>query len=242
MELRLLDTESDRQIFAHHLIQARATRGIGFKETARSRLGNSHLAFGNLYALFEHEAAPPEEMVAGFIMHDLATLPQSYPQPDMSYLPARSVLEGSELWSLSPGVGRIAAAMAAAVAGILQAKAILVYPICRPVDLSLPYGRFSFVKPCDAVRFPYGETIKGEEIWVQPLLLQGEKLEEYISYGFDFLFQCAGNRRALRFDPPPAKLSQKPPLESSPSYERAIETPEIRSATVPRPLNGAAGA
>ena len=198
MELRQLTTESERQIFGKCLTEARTTRGAGFKETPKSRLGRAHLAFGYLYALFENESDPPQRMVAGFGMHDLATLPQSYPTPDMSHLPAHSVLEGTELWSLSRGVAPIAASAAAAVAGILQAKAILVYPICKPFDLSAPYTRFNF-KPCEPVKFPYGQTNDGEEIWVRPMVLEGDKLEEYIRAGFDFLFRATPDREGLQF-------------------------------------------
>jgi hypothetical protein len=198
MELRQLTTDIERQLFDKCLTEARATRGAGFKETARSRLGKAHLAFGYLYALFENESDPPQRMLAGFGLHDLATLPQSYPIPDMSHLPAHSVLEGTELWSLSRGVAPIAASAAAAVAGILQAKAILVYPICKPFDLSAPYARFNF-RPCEPVRFPYGQTNDGDEIWVRPMVLEGERLDEYIRSGFDFLFRGGPDREGLQF-------------------------------------------
>jgi hypothetical protein len=71
MELRQLTTDRERQSFAKCLAEARSTRGAGFRETARSRLGKAHLAFGYLYALFEDEGDPPERMLAGFGMHDL---------------------------------------------------------------------------------------------------------------------------------------------------------------------------
>ena len=64
-------------------------------------LGGPHMAFSGLYALFEEENGPAERMIAGFRMHDLATLPQSYPKPDRSHLPPEFVLESGELWSLS---------------------------------------------------------------------------------------------------------------------------------------------
>ena len=231
MELRQLITERERQIFGKYLAEARATRGtIGLKETARSRLCEAHLTFGNLYAIFEHQEEPPERMVGGFILHDLATLPQSYPRPDLSHLPQRLVLEGSELWSLSKGIGRIAAGAAAAVAGISQAKAIIVYPVVSPVDRTRPYVRYSFADACERIRWPWGETIEGGEIWVQPMILEGEKLEEYLRSGFDFIFQTAGNRRPLRFDLPamtglatsdPVVPEREEPNSSFVSSERA---------------------
>src|SRR5579871_1082009 len=107
MELRQLTSDHERLTFAKCLAEARATRGIGFRETSHSALGRAHIQFGNLYALFESEGAPTEQMVGGFITHNLATFPQSYPKPDLSHFPPRYVLEGGELWSLSRGAGRI---------------------------------------------------------------------------------------------------------------------------------------
>jgi hypothetical protein len=200
MELRQLTTDHERQTFGKCLTEARATRGLGFRETSQSQLGRLHLMFGNLYAIFEDESDPVERMLGGFIMHDLASFPQSFPRPELGHLPPRSVIEGSELWSLSNGMARIAAGAAAAVAGLLQSKAIVLYPILKPVDLGGPYAKLGFVKACEPVRWPYAETIDGGEIWVQPLIIEGEALERYVRSGFDFLFRSEGNRRTLHFD------------------------------------------
>ncbi len=201
MELRQLTTDQERQIFAKCLTEARATRGFGFRETPHSVIGKAHIQFGNLYALFEDEGAPAEQMVGGFITHNLATFPQSHPKPDVSHLPPRSVLEGGELWSLSRGTGRIAHHVAAAVAGLLQAKAIIVYPIVDPVDLTTPHLQLGFVHASERVKWPFIESNDGGEIWIQPLILEGESLERYIGAGFDFLFHAnAGSRPMLRFD------------------------------------------
>ena len=188
MELRQLCTQNERQIFAECLAQARATRGLAAREVARSRLGDAHLSFGNVYAIFDKPDDPTEAMLGGFIIHDLATLPQSFPRPDLSHLPARYVLEGSELWSLSTGVGRAAAAAAAAVTGLLQAKAVLVYPVVRPLDLTPRYSKFHFVNAGEPIVNPYGEATDGGEIWVQPMLLTGAPLEAYVKFGLDAMF------------------------------------------------------
>ena len=200
MELRQLSSENERRAFAKCLAEAPATRGLGFKETARSQLGSTHLAFGNLYALYEREGDPPERMRAGFILHDLGALPQSYPRPDVSHFPPRSVLEGGELWSLSPGMGRVARNVGAAVAGLLQAKAILLYSILKPIDLTPSYAQLGFVNACEPIKWPYAETLDGGEIWVQPLILEGARLEAYVRAGFEYLFNMSGDRRTLRFN------------------------------------------
>lgn len=216
MELRQLTTESERNIFAACLTQARSTRGAGFRDKSKSRLTESHLAFGDLYALFEKDTDGREQMAGGFALHDLATLPQSHPSPDMSHLPAHSVFEGSELWSLSRGVAAIAASAAASVTGILQAKAILVYPICKPFDLSTPYTKFNFTA-CEPVRFPYGQTNDGDEIWVRPMVLEGDHLAEYIRAGFDFLFRAGPDREGLQFS---IKTPARPSTHSHQGDER----------------------
>jgi hypothetical protein len=224
MELRQLTSDHERQVFAKCLAQARATRGIGFRETTRSMIGNAHIQFGNLYALFEDEGAPAQEMVGGFISHDLATLPPSYHKPDVSHLPPRYVIEGGELWSLSRGAGRIAHHVAAAVVGLLQAKAVIVYPIIDPVDLSTPHLKLGFVSASERVKWPFAETIDGREIWVQPLILEGAALERYIGAGFDFLFHSgAGTRPMLRFDRDLA--TQGPRREEAPVVTQADQKP-----------------
>jgi hypothetical protein len=201
MELRQLTSDHERKIFAKCLAEARATRGFGFRETSRSALGMAHIQFGNLYALFDDEGGSAEQMVGGFISHNLATLPQSYPKPDVSHLPPRYVIEGGELWSLSRGAGRVAHHVAAAVVGLLQAKAVIVYPIIQPMDLTTQHLQLGFVPASEPVKFPFGETNDGREIWVQPLIQEGEPLERYIGAGFEFLFHAnAGQRPLLRFD------------------------------------------
>jgi len=221
-------TDHERQIFATCLAQARATRGIGFKETAHSVLGKLHIQFGNLYALFEEEGAPAEKMTGGFITHDLATFPQSSPKPDVSHLPPRYVLEGGELWSLSRGMGRIAHHVAAAVAGLLQAKAIIVYPMIDPVDLTTPHLQLGFVPASERVKWPFLKTLDGRDIWAQPLLLEGERLDQYVGAGFDFLFHAnAGERPMLRFDR--AIATQGPRREAAAQFAKEEDKESIPS-------------
>jgi hypothetical protein len=229
MELRQLTTENERRIFAECLTKARATRNSGFKECARSHLGRAHLAFGNLYALYECEMDPAERMLAGFVLHDLGTLPQSYPKPDVSHLPPHSVLEGGELWSLSPGAGRIARYVGAAVAGMLQAKAILLYSLLRPIDLTASYAQLGFVNACEPVKWPYVETLDGGEVWIQPLILEGARLEAYVRAGFEYLFRVSGERRVLKLNVdlpvrPESTAVQVENAAKAPSFAAAPET------------------
>lgn len=214
MELRQMITDEEREIFGQCLERARATRGVGFKETRRSRLGDVHLAFGDLYALFENEKAPTERMVGGFIVHDLGTIPQSHPKPDLSYLRPSSIIEGGELWSLSSGVFRIARRLAPVIAGVRRAEAVLVYPMLRPVDLTRPHRELNFVDACEPVRWPWLETVDGQEIWSQPLILQGAALEDYVREGFELLFRRVDGRWSFAFD---AAIGQHPVKTSAAS-------------------------
>lgn len=198
MELRQLMAEDERQMFAKCLSKARATHGLGFRDTSRSQLSRGHLTMGGLYALFEGEDDPVESMVAGFRLHDLGTLPQSHPKPDMSHLLPEAVLEGGELWSLSAGAGRLAAIAAGAIAGLLQAKAVIIHAIVKPMDLTGFYRQLHFVDACEPVLWPYAETMDGVRLWVQPMILEGAGLEQWARDGFDLLFQTADRRCVVR--------------------------------------------
>jgi len=202
VELRQLTTEHERQVFAKCLAEARATRGIGFKDTARSQLGKAHLSLGGLYALFEKTGEATDKMVAGFRMHDLATLPQSHPRPDLSHLPPEFVLESGELWSLSRGAGRVASRVGGAIAGMLRARAVLIHPILRPVDLTDFYRELNWANASEPVEWPFAKTMDGAKIWVQPMLLEGEGLDEWIRLGWELVLRSSDGTRALRFEAP----------------------------------------
>jgi hypothetical protein len=213
MELRQLTTAPERQLFGRGLAEARATRGLAAREAARSRLGDAHLAFGYVYAIFAESDDPPEAMLGGFILHDLGTLPQSFPRPDLSHMPARYVLEGSELWSLSTGVGRMAGAAAAAITGLLQAEAVLVYPVIHPVDLTGRYTKFRFAKVGEPLVNPYGVATDGGEIRVQPMLLTGEALGAYVSFGLKAIFPDGGTPALDELDICAGRLRRPIPLD-----------------------------
>jgi hypothetical protein len=183
MELRQLHTNEERTVFATKLAAARSTRGFGFRETAYSEVGNVHIRFGSLYALFESESDPTEKMVGGFILHHLAALPQSFPKPDLTHVPPSQVIEAGELWSLSKGLAKLAAGATAAICSLRQARAILVYPILRPLNLALPYSQFGFVNGSDPVKWPYAEANDGGDVWVQPMVLEGAALDRYLAMG-----------------------------------------------------------
>ena len=200
MEIRQLTTSYEREVFAKCLTQARASHGIGYRDRGGSCLGKIHLNFASLYAFFEEEGAPVDQMRAGFRLHDLATLPQSISKPDMSHLPSEAVLEGGELWSLSSGAGRLASRAAGAIVGMLQARAVVIQAVVQPVDLRPYYAQLNFWNVGQPIEWPYAETMDGEKLIVQPMLLEGEPLEDWIRKGFDMLFGSRDDRR-VRFQP-----------------------------------------
>ena len=216
MELRQVTTALERQVFADCLAQARATRGTGFKDAPRSQLGRAHLFLGGLYAVFERAGQAADKMVAGFRIHDLATLPQSHPRPDMSHLPPEFVLEAGELWSLSRGAGRTASRLCGLMAGMLRARAVLIHPLLRPIDMTGFYREQHFADACDPVEWPFAKTLDGGKIWVQPMLAEGERLEAWIRMGWEVVLQSSDGTRALRFETP---VSMRP----SPAGDRPAE-------------------
>jgi len=222
MEVRQLTTENEKKIFAECLNRARSTKGIGTRETSGSKLDAVHLMFGNVYAVFEEEGAVPEQMVAGFIFHDLASLPQSFSKPDLSHLPAKNVIEGGSLWSLSRGGAGIIRRVAPAMVGILQAEAVLLYPVCKPVDLTAPHRELGFENACDPILNIFGETNDGQPIWLQPMVIQGAKLRDYIRWGFDFLFSTEEGRRSFRFQ---TSYRIQPSASNGNGHRGSAETP-----------------
>jgi hypothetical protein len=199
MELRRLTTEAERRAFARRLSEVRIMKGSGFRETNRSVVGEVHLAFGDLYGLFDEREVIPE-MLGGFAMHDLAMFGQSYPKPDLTHLPPESVFECGELWAIAAGGGRLLRYAGAILAGLLEARALLVYPIFKPWNLSGAYKYFS--RAGEPIEWPYARTLDGGKIYVQAMVCEGEALASAITeagqYGYEML--DAGTR--LRFKTP----------------------------------------
>ncbi len=175
MEIRLLDSETERVAFEHGLTQARATRGSGFTEKRRSRLGRVHLAFADLYGIFDECSGNPDRMLAGFAMHSLDLFSQSYPKPDLTRLPPEEVFEVGELWALNLGAGAAARHGCYLMLGLLGATTLLIYPIVKPWDLT---GAYPDYRAADTpIEWPFAETLEGQKIHVQAMVLDGAALQ-----------------------------------------------------------------
>lgn len=200
MELRLLTTDAERRAFTQRLVEARATHGAGFTETPESLVGEVHLTFGRLYALFDDNSAAPNEMLAGFVMHNLATFGQSYPKPDLSHLPPNEVFEIGELWAVVAGAARAVRHGCAILTGLLQARAVLVYPIFKPWNLTGAYKEFTAAG--EPIHWPYIQTLEGGKIMVQPMLLEGAALTQRVREAWATGFRTYDHHQRLSFDNP----------------------------------------
>lgn len=173
--MRLLKTPAERREFAVRLGRARGARKLGFCESPQSVLGEIHLTYGNIWALFDEDGPEPREMLGGFVSHNLAMFPQSYPRPDLTYLPPENVIECSELWALAPGAARIARHAGFILAGLLKARAILAYVMVKPRDTTSLYKTFSRVG--DPINWHYVKAFDGTDAWGQAMVLEGLALE-----------------------------------------------------------------
>lgn len=229
MELRRLTTELERQAFAHNLVQARVTKGAGFSETKRSVIGEVHLAFGRLYALFDDEGDNPDEMIAGFVSHDLASFSQSYPKPDLSHLPPETVFECGELWASAPGAARLVRHAGWIVAGLNAAQALLVYPILKPWNLSWMYKGFTRVG--EPIQWPYAHTLDGGKIYVQAMVLDGEALKGTVAEAAVHGFEAIDGDHRIRFNNPfPACSKPARPRPQEMWRETILPAPQTLAA------------
>jgi hypothetical protein len=209
MEMRLLESEAERAAFERGLTQARATKGSsGFGEKRRSRLGRVHMAFADLYGVFDETSDHPDRMLAGFATHSLDLFSQSYPKPDLTHLPPEEVFEVGELWALSLGAGVAARHGCAITLGLAGASTLLIYPIVSPWDLTAGYPDYRAV---DApIAWPFAETLDGRKVFVQAMVLDGQNLQRQISAAMAAPYEASNSNRMLRFgDPLAAALLER---------------------------------
>jgi hypothetical protein len=178
MEMRLLTTQREREIFAQRLADARAKHGASFRDVGPTQVHNRvRLGSSSLYALFEAESDPAPRMVAGVALHDLEAFPQSCHAPDLSHLPPRSVLECSDHWSLSRGAGMHSWRGIAVQVVHRNPNAVLVYLAAgSSSDHGGFYSAMGFVNAGEIVEHPYLEGPDDGKLWVQPMILAEEAL------------------------------------------------------------------
>ncbi len=228
MHMRLQSTPAERREFAERLARARGAKSVGFHESPQSVLGEIHLTYGHLWALFDEEGPERDEMLGGFVSHNLAMFPQSYPRPDLTYLPPESVVECSELWALAPGAARLARHAGFILAGPLNVRAILAYVMVKPRNTSSLYKTFSRVG--EPINWHYAKAFDGTDAWGQAMVLEGRALEMTVQVATELSFESFDGR-CLQFRNPfpiaPRINRRTPrhirPLDRMPTGDRIVQ-------------------
>jgi hypothetical protein len=198
MELRLLETDGERDTYRAGMLQARATKGGKFRETARSRVSEIQLTFARLYGVFDE--AEPDRLLGGFSVHCLNEFSQSFPIPNLSHLPPSDVYEAGQLWALSHEAALTLRKGSLILLGLLQAKALLIYPLIIPRDISQFYRVFKRVGP--PFELPFAETVTGDKIYMQAMLLEGDELRRQVELASRDGFETRRSHALLRFQAP----------------------------------------
>ena len=178
MELRLLTSGIERDVFLTRLAQARARNGNSFRANSQFKsINQRRLDCSQLYGLFQNDTAPAVEMIAGIAMHDLRSFPQSCAEPDLSHLAPETVVECSDHWSISGGAGMLVWAGLAVPMRLRGIQAVLAYlavgeGACAHAGF---YELMGFVNAGPLVAHPFVENAHGEQLIVQPVIVQGEQ-------------------------------------------------------------------
>jgi hypothetical protein len=198
MELRLLETDGERNTYRAGMLQARATKGGKFRETARSRVSEIQLTFARLYGVFDE--AEPDRLLGGFSIHCLNEFSQSFPIPNLGHLPPSGVYEAGQLWALSHEAALALRKGSLILLGLLQAQALLIYPLIIPRDISQFYRVFKRVGP--PFELPFAETITGDKVYMQAMLLEGDELHRQVELASRDGFETRRSHALLRFQAP----------------------------------------
>lgn len=204
MELRLLETDAERNMYRAGMLEARATKGGKFRETARSRVSEIQLTFAGLYGVFDDAA--PNRLLGGFSIHCLNEFSQSFPIPNLSHLPPSGVYEAGQLWALSHEAALALRKGSMILLGLLQAQALLIYPIIAPRDTSLFYKVFRRVGP--PFELPFAETVTGDKVYMQAMLLEGDELRRQVDLASRDGFETRRGHSLLKFAVPVMGVSK----------------------------------
>jgi hypothetical protein len=198
MELRLLETDAERNIYRAGMMEARATRGGKFRETPRSRVSEIQLTFARLYGIFDE--ADPNRLLGGFSIHCLNEFSQSFPIPNLGHLPPSGVYEAGQLWALSHDAALALRKGSMILLGLLQGQALLIYPLIVPRDISQFYKMFKRVGP--PFELPFAETVTGEKVYMQAMLLEGDELRRQVELASRDGFETRRSHALVRFSAP----------------------------------------
>ncbi len=203
MELRLLESDSERNTYRAGMLEARAARGGKFRETARSRVSEIQLTFARLYGIFDE--AEPDRLLGGFSLHCLNEFSQSFPVPNLSHLAPDGVYEAGQLWARTHEAALALRKGSMILLGLLQAQALLIYPLVIPRDISQFYKVFKRVGP--PFELPFAETVTGDKVYMQEMLLEGNDLRRQVELASRDGFETRRGHSVVRFSSPSAAHS-----------------------------------
>ena len=195
MELRLLATDAERNTYRAGMMEARASKGGKFRETERSRVSEIQLTFARLYGVFDER--DPNRLLGGFSIHCLNEFSQSFPIPNLNHLPPSGVYEAGQLWALSHEAALALRKGSMILLGLLQAQALLIYPLIIPRDISQFYKVFKRVGP--PFELPFAETVTGDKVYMQAMLLEGDELRRQVELASRDGFETRRSHTLVRF-------------------------------------------
>jgi hypothetical protein len=198
MELRLLETDAERNAYRAGMMEARASKGGRFRETTRSRVSEIQLTFARLYGIFDE--SNPDRLLGGFSIHCLNEFSQSFPIPNLNHLPPSGVYEAGQLWALSHEAALALRKGSMILVGLLQAQALLIYPLIIPRDISQFYKVFKRVGP--PFELAFAETVTGDKVYMQAMLLEGDELRRQVELASADGFETRRSHALLKFTGP----------------------------------------
>ena len=231
MEVRLLSTELEREIFAQRVLQVRAEHGAHYREVRNDVIDNrKRLAASRLFGLFEREEDSPHRMIAGIAIHSLEAFPQSCAEPDLSHLPPHAVFECGDHWSLGKGAGMRMWCGAAIQIARLEPRAILAYLAVGHSDHMGFYTAMGFAPRGNPAVYRYVERLDGGNPVLQPMVLEGVALRKLVIGASRVSIEVLDNYETVRFGSSPRlrPVADRAALQST--YERGPNRAEILRA------------
>jgi hypothetical protein len=151
-----------------------------------------------LYGIFDE--SDPNRLLGGFSIHCLNEFSQSFPVPNLSHLPPSGVYEAGQLWALSHEAALALRKASMILLGILHAQALLIYPLIIPRDISQFYKLFKRIGP--PFELPFAETVTGDKVYMQAMLLEGDELRRQVELASRDGFDTRRSHSMLRFSAP----------------------------------------
>jgi len=111
------------------------------------------------------------------------------------------VFECGELWAKRAGAAYLIRQALWILLGRLGAKAVLIYPIFKPWNLTLPY-KPAFECAGEPIIWPYARTLKGDNVLVQAMVCEGERLSQLIQDASQYGFEASKELDLIRFNSP----------------------------------------